>query len=217
MKNILLYLSLTLFSCISYADNYTDYPEVIKTIKELGVDTDVFDTLWPMYCNLKWSKEIPIKSFKKVKFTKQAIDNGFFITEVTGESIKISIGKTCKALRDYYFDNIESNIILSFIKKDRAIKKKYNYSSIDLFKYADSYQGNFTTYNPLPGYKDQVFKLMRRFKNESVFIVEETIKEKTSILKEGEVIEIEVPPYSTFRVVPTEKFKMAHKQLKINI
>ena len=217
MKNIFIFISLTLFSYVSYADIYTDYPEIRNTIKELGVDTDVFDELWPMYCDLKLSKEMPFKDFKPVRFVKHGIDNGFLKTEISGENIKISTGKTCKALSDYYFYDIESTVIQSFIKKDKVIRDKYKYSSIDLLKYPDTYQGNFTTYKPLPGYKEHIIKLMHRFKKENICIVEETIKTKRSIVKEGKVIEIEVPPYSTFWVVPTEKFKMVHKQLKKNI
>ena len=103
---------------------------------------------------------------------------------------------------------------MSFIEKDRALRKRYKFSSIDLFKYAENYQGNFTTYNQPPGQKKIFLDLMKRFKSENIFVVEEIIKEMGYIKKEGELIKVKVPPYSTFWVIPTDKFKMAHKNLK---
>ena len=214
MKQNISYIILIIYSCVSYADINTNYPEVINVIKKLDVDTEVFNTIWPLYCNPKWSKIIPSDTIRNVKFTKQAVEKGFFSTEIVGPNMKLTMGETCQALRDYYFDGKSSKVIQSFIKEDRAIKKMYKYSSIDLFKYPDNYQGGFTSYNQPPGQKELFLSLIKRFNNQNVFIVKETIKKTGYIKKDGEFIKVKVPPYSMFRVLPSDKFKMAHKKIK---
>lgn len=212
------YITLTFLiflATLAHAGIETDYPQVSKTILTLGLDLDDFSTVWPLYCNPKWTKVITEELSKEIKFTREAIDNNFFSTEQIGTNIKLSTGKTCQALHKYYFDDKNSEIISTFINKDRLIRKKYGFSSIDLFKYPYNYQGSFTTYNQPPGQKELILRLIDRFRKENIFKIEEKIKNTGYDSSEGKIVEIMVPSYSTFRLVPTEAFISAHKRLRL--
>jgi len=206
--------SLIFISTFAQAGIETDYPEVADTILTLGLELNDFSTLWPSYCNPKWSTTTSYKSYKEVKFTRDAVNEQFFLSEKNGNDIKLSAGKKCKALNEYYFNDTESNIISAFVKKDKSIREKYGYSSIDLYKYSHNYQGNYTTNNPTPGYKERILKQIKRFKDQNIFNVKEKIKNTNYKRVGSEFVEVKVPPYSTFYVTPTKNFISAHKRLE---
>ena len=207
--------SLIFISTFAQAGIETDYPEVKDTILTLGLKLDDFSTLWPFYCNPKWSTTTSKKSLSGVTFTKDSVNKHFFLSEKKGNKIKLRAGKKCKALNEYYFNNTNSDLISEFVKKDKIIKEKYGFSSIDLYKYPHNYQGNFTTNNPTPGYKELILKQMKRFKEKNIFNVKETIKNSSYKRVDNDFVKIKVSPYSTFYVKPTNKFISAHNALML--
>jgi len=207
--------SMIFLSSFAQAGIETDYPEVTKTISTLGLELNDFSTLWPFYCNPKWSTITSNKSYNSSRFTRDSVNKQFLYSEKKEGNIKLSAGKKCNALNEYYFNNKNSGLISEFIKKDKSIRKKYGYSSIDLYKYPHNYQGNFTTYNPTPGYKKLILKQINRFKKQNIFIVKETVKSTNYKRVGNEFVKVKVTPYSDFYVVPTQNFIKAHEILKL--
>jgi len=207
--------SLIFLSSFAQAGIETDYPEVTETISTLGLELNDFSTLWPFYCNPKCSTITPNKSYNGSRFTRDTINKQFIFSEKKEDNIKLSTGKKCKALNEYYFHNKNSSLISEFIKKDKLIRKKYGYSSIDLYKYSYNFQGNFTTYNPTPGYKKLVLKLINYFKNQNIFVVKEIVKNTNYKKIADKFVKVKVTPYSYFYVVPTQNFIKAHEILKL--
>ena len=116
----------------------------------------------------------------------------------TDKHLILSQGIVCKALLEYYFQNKKSDVISLFIKKDKALIRKYGYSSIDLFQFPDNFQGNFTTTNSTPGHSKLTIDLINHFKSKEMFI----------LTKQSN---------GHFYVKPTEKFLQSHKTLKLNM
>ena len=214
MRAILIFsLSISYFS-YAKAGFETDYPEITEAILTLGLDLNDFSTIFPRHCNSQTPSKTPKQSYVEHKFLKDAVDNGFFSAEESGDFLLLNVGLKCKALNEYYFNNKHSNLIGEFIKKDKSIIKKYGFSSIDLFKYPYNFQGHLKAYNQIPGYKEMILKQIKRFEEKNVFKVKESIKNTTYKKIDGKLIEVKGAPYSTFIVTPTEKFISAHKALR---
>ena len=214
MKALLIILLSLSYSTYAKAGFETDYSEIKEVILTLGLDLKDFSTIFPRHCNSQTPSKTPKQSYIEHKFLRDAVDNGFFSAAEGGEFLFIDIGLKCKALNEYYFNNKYSNLISKFIKKDKLIIKKYGFSSIDLFKYPFNFQGNYIASHQIPGHKELILKQIKRFKNQNVFNVVETIKNTVYKKIDGEFIEVKGAPYSTFRVTPTEKFIYAHKTLR---
>lgn len=154
----------------------TDYPEITDTVLELGIDLDEFSTLWPFYCNPKWSKTMPAEQAEDVKFVRSILSKNFLSSEIADNKITLSQGETCKALLEYYFEGKESEILASFIEEDKNIIKKYGFTSIDLFQFPANYQGTFVATDPSPGHAELTLKLIERFRTKNIFTIVETQK-----------------------------------------
>ena len=76
MKNILLFISLTLFSCISYADIYTDYPEIIYYYDLIDNDTVSFDRVLEFSGTGLQEDFVLNEGNKAYKFIRISEDNG---------------------------------------------------------------------------------------------------------------------------------------------
>ena len=122
MRSYLTLILLIIFTPLVHAGIETDYPEVSTTILTLGLDLDDFSTVWPLYCNPEWSKVITKNLSKEIKFTREAINNGFFTAKEDDINVKLTMGKTCQALHEYYFNDNNQNVISTFIEKDRALR-----------------------------------------------------------------------------------------------
>jgi len=171
------------------------HPEITDAILELGIELKDFSTLWPFYCNPSWKKTMPVEQTMKVKFVKNSIDKKFFSSMRVGNNTILSQGQTCRALMDYYFNGRYSTLISSFIAKDSRIIHKYGFSSIDLFQFPANFQGNFVTTNQVPGKSELTIKLLNRFRNQNIFVINEKAR-------------------GTFFVKPSKRFLESHRKLQ---
>ena len=195
MKTLFTLVSLFIFSTPVYSGITTNYPEVNDVIHELGIELSDFSTLWPYYCNPEWTKTVTEEQAKSIKFIKNNIGNNFFSAHKNGQEITLSQGNTCKALFEYYFNEIDSDSISSFIIKDKVLINKYGYSAIDLFQFPENFQGNYISTNPTPGHSKLTLKLIKHFKSKNIFVVIDK-------------------PNGIFYVKPSNKFIQSHKKLK---
>lgn len=192
-----------------FAGETTNYKEINDTIKLIGVSLSDFNDLWPNYCKPNWHAEHDGDLVNTVEFTKNAFKSGFITAEFKNNKTKLSTGPVCSVLLDYYYDGTSSDDIALFINKDKLIIDKYGYSSIDLYKYSETSNLSYSTFNWSSKAVEQLERTISRFETNRVFDVEAEKKTSGYGRVNGEITSIEVAPYKVYYLQPSKEFKAA--------
>ena len=214
LRLILIFISLI---CVNrYVFGATDYQEITETVLELGVSLEDFESLWPNYCKPGWNNEYEGDLTKTSDLVKNTIGLGFLNAEYVNGKTILKSGPACAAVMNYYFNEEFDMLISKFINSDRIIIEKYGYSSIDLFLYPKGVFVSYSTYN----WNDQDIQFLeqtiQRFEENEIFSIKKRMKNTGLKRVNGELTEITVPPYATYNLETTDKFKNAHKMLLSN-
>lgn len=212
-----LILTLITLVCLNHhALGSTDYQEVTETMLELGISLEDFEALWPNYCKPDWNNEYEGNLTKTSDLVKNTIGLGFLKAKYVDGKTMLESGPACTAVMNYYFNGEFDALISKFIRSDKNIKEKYGYSSIDLFLYPKSIFVSYSTYK----WSDQdvqfLEKTLQRFEDNEIFSINKRTKNVGMKRINGELTEITVPPYATYNLETTDKFKSAHDMLLSN-
>lgn len=209
--NKIILLALLSFANGTFASEKQD--SIQNAITSLGLTKDHFSKIWPNYCKPHWENTYKENLLETSELVKAAKISGFLDVKYNQGITHLSPGKTCKALFNYFMAGKTSEILDEFIIKDKKIKAQFGFSSLDLYKTSANYFESYNTYNWSLEDVRLLKRTIERHRKTNTFIIEEIIKNKATVKKDGEFKEINVKPYNVYYLKPSKALIAAHEKI----